>query len=138
MRSSNLAQVATPHSFALDGVVPFLQHELAYRRLAAAVTAPGSSTSLHSLFSSLVDPTINHDMSTAKTYGTAPVAPRRTVSSADNVILYFFALIIPPATVFVKRGLRADFWINFLLWMFGWIPGVIHAWWIISHSEGDI
>ncbi|KAF8500251.1 hypothetical protein F5888DRAFT_1633021 [Russula emetica] len=25
-----------------------------------------------------------------------------------------------------------DVWINVALWFLGWIPGVIHAWWIIA------
>ncbi|TFK90118.1 UPF0057-domain-containing protein [Polyporus arcularius HHB13444] len=60
----------------------------------------------------------------------------KVVSPTSDVILYFLALFIPPLTVFFKRGLAADFWINILLWIFGWIPGVIHAWYIISRSEG--
>ncbi|KAI0718377.1 UPF0057-domain-containing protein [Cerioporus squamosus] len=61
----------------------------------------------------------------------------KVVSPTHDVFLYFLALFIPPLTVFFKRGLAADFWINILLWIFGWIPGVLHAWWwIISRSEG--
>ncbi|KAI0263120.1 hypothetical protein BC834DRAFT_889163 [Gloeopeniophorella convolvens] len=58
------------------------------------------------------------------------------VSPTHDVILYFVALLIPPIPVFLKRGCRADLWINILLWILGWIPGVLHAWWIISKSEG--
>ncbi|BGP34857.1 hypothetical protein JCM10296v2_006681 [Rhodotorula toruloides] len=29
----------------------------------------------------------------------------------------------------------ADVLINICLWVLGWIPGVIHAWWLISKSE---
>ncbi|GBE87600.1 Plasma membrane proteolipid 3 [Sparassis crispa] len=75
------------------------------------------------------------------TYGTAapvaaPIAGKRRVSPTHDVILYFLALFIPPLAVFFKRGIRADFWINILLWILGWIPGVLHAWYIISRSEG--
>ncbi|OCH85057.1 UPF0057-domain-containing protein, partial [Obba rivulosa] len=64
------------------------------------------------------------------------------VSPNRDVFLYFLAIFIPPLAVFFKRGLKAgewaaaDFWINILLWILGWIPGVLHAWWIISRSEG--
>lgn len=30
--------------------------------------------------------------------------------------------------------LRADFWINILLWILGWIPGVLHAWYVFCTS----
>ncbi|KAI0795691.1 hypothetical protein C8Q75DRAFT_803556 [Abortiporus biennis] len=58
------------------------------------------------------------------------------VSPTSDVLLYFIAIFIPPLPVFFKRGLAADFWINILLWILGWIPGVLHAWYIISRSEG--
>ncbi|KAI0725747.1 hypothetical protein C8Q72DRAFT_574906 [Fomitopsis betulina] len=77
-------------------------------------------------------------MATTTGYGatTAPVAPRRRVSSTYDICLYFLALILPPLAVFFKRGLLADFWINVCLSILGWIPGVLHAWYIISRSEG--
>ncbi|KAA1064819.1 hypothetical protein PGT21_015784 [Puccinia graminis f. sp. tritici] len=53
-------------------------------------------------------------------------------SSSADVLLYFLAIFIPPASVFIKRQCSADFWINVALFILGWIPGVIHAWWIIS------
>ncbi|KAJ7727743.1 hypothetical protein B0H16DRAFT_1734998 [Mycena metata] len=57
------------------------------------------------------------------------------VSSTWNVFLYLLAIILPPVSVFLKRGLLADFWINVCLTILGWVPGVIHAWYIISRHE---
>ncbi|KXS99716.1 hypothetical protein AC578_9874 [Pseudocercospora eumusae] len=57
-------------------------------------------------------------------------------SSTGNVLLYFLALFLPPLAVFLKTGCGADFLINILLSILGWIPGVIHAWYIISKNEG--
>ncbi|KAJ6571635.1 hypothetical protein B0H19DRAFT_1255593 [Mycena capillaripes] len=57
------------------------------------------------------------------------------VSSNWNVFLYLLAILLPPVSVFMKRGLLADFWINICLTILGWIPGVIHAWYIISRHE---
>ena len=97
------------------------------------------------------------------------------------MFIYYFPRFIPPLAVFFsmqssgipprkfhiliilcynsERGLKAEFWINILLWILGWIPGVIHAWcadhtplamslksanrhdchrWIISRSEGAV
>ncbi|KAF8338654.1 hypothetical protein F5887DRAFT_982256 [Amanita rubescens] len=56
------------------------------------------------------------------------------VHSGTNVLLYIIAIFIPPLPVFLKRGIGSDFWINILLWILGWIPGVIHAWWVIGKS----
>ncbi|CAK4031580.1 stress response rci [Lecanosticta acicola] len=56
-------------------------------------------------------------------------------SSTSDVLLYFLALFVPPIPVAMKAGCGADVLINVALWIFGWIPGVIHAWWIISKYE---
>ena len=56
-------------------------------------------------------------------------------SSTSDVLLYFIALFVPPVPVFLKRGCGADILINICLWILGWIPGVIHAWYIISRNE---
>ncbi|WVF73031.1 hypothetical protein IAT40_007849 [Kwoniella sp. CBS 6097] len=59
----------------------------------------------------------------------------RPPSSTGDVVLYFLALFIPPASVFLKVGCGSQVLINICLWILGWIPGVIHAWWIISKYE---
>ncbi|MDY6938469.1 MAG: YqaE/Pmp3 family membrane protein [Cyanobacteriota bacterium] len=41
------------------------------------------------------------------------------------------AIIIPPLGVFLQVGIGAQFWINLLLTFLGYIPGIIHAVWII-------
>ncbi|KAF9254597.1 UPF0057-domain-containing protein [Marasmius fiardii PR-910] len=56
-------------------------------------------------------------------------------SSNFDVFLYLLAIFLPPVSVFIKRGFLADFWINICLCILGWIPGVIHAWWVISKHE---
>lgn len=56
----------------------------------------------------------------------------RAPSSTTDMIDYFIAIFIPPLAVFLKRGCGADVLINICLTILGWIPGLIHAWWIIS------
>lgn len=56
-------------------------------------------------------------------------------SSGGNVLLYCLAILIPPVAVLLKRGCGADLIINICLTILGWIPGVIHAWWVISKHE---
>ncbi|ORX69836.1 putative RIC1 protein [Anaeromyces robustus] len=41
------------------------------------------------------------------------------------------AIIIPPLGVFLERGIGKDFVINVLLTILGFIPGMIHALYII-------
>ncbi|KAI9294952.1 UPF0057-domain-containing protein [Neoconidiobolus thromboides FSU 785] len=51
--------------------------------------------------------------------------------SDRDAILIIVSFFLPPVGVFIKRGLRADFWINLGLTLLGYIPGMIHAWYII-------
>ncbi|KAK1771542.1 UPF0057-domain-containing protein [Phialemonium atrogriseum] len=52
--------------------------------------------------------------------------------SAD-IFLGLLAILFPPLPVWVKRGIcSADSLINILLFVLGYIPGLIHAWYIIA------
>ncbi|PSN61520.1 hypothetical protein BS50DRAFT_534236 [Corynespora cassiicola Philippines] len=59
----------------------------------------------------------------------------RGASSTSDVLLYFLAIWLPFVPVFIKRGCGADLLINICLDILGWIPGVLHAWYIISKTE---
>ncbi|MBD1925312.1 YqaE/Pmp3 family membrane protein [Trichocoleus sp. FACHB-90] len=41
------------------------------------------------------------------------------------------AIFIPPLGVFLQVGIGTDFWINLVLTFLGYIPGIIHAIWVI-------
>lgn len=41
------------------------------------------------------------------------------------------AVILPPLGVFLQVGITGQFWLNILLTLLGYIPGIIHALWII-------
>ncbi|EEU41271.1 uncharacterized protein NECHADRAFT_101216 [Fusarium vanettenii 77-13-4] len=52
--------------------------------------------------------------------------------SAD-IFLAFLAVLFPPLPVWVKCGIcSADSLINILLCVLGYIPGLLHAWYIIA------
>jgi uncharacterized membrane protein YqaE (UPF0057 family) len=42
------------------------------------------------------------------------------------------AILLPPLGVFLQEGIGIQFWINILLTLLGYIPGIIHAVWIIT------
>ncbi|KAL9049112.1 MAG: hypothetical protein Q9162_007383 [Coniocarpon cinnabarinum] len=57
--------------------------------------------------------------------------------SAD-CLLVLIAIIFPPLPVWIKRGLcSADSIINIALCVLGFLPGLIHAWYIISVTPDD-
>jgi len=42
------------------------------------------------------------------------------------------AILLPPLGVFLQVGLGKHFWINVLLTILGYIPGIVHAVWVIA------
>ena len=55
---------------------------------------------------------------------------------AADIFLLILAFFIPPAGAFIKlhgegNGCGGEFWLNVLLTLLGWIPGVVHAFYII-------
>ena len=52
-----------------------------------------------------------------------------------KIINIIAAIFIPPLGVFLTVGISSALVINILLTLLGWIPGVIHALWIISKQS---
>lgn len=53
------------------------------------------------------------------------------MSSADffRVVL---AVLLPPLGIFLQEGFGKQFWLNVLLTLLGYIPGLVHAVWILA------
>ncbi|MBV7434435.1 YqaE/Pmp3 family membrane protein [Cardiobacteriaceae bacterium TAE3-ERU3] len=49
-----------------------------------------------------------------------------------DLLRIIIAIFIPPLGVFLQVGLGKDFWINLLLTLLGYIPGIVHAVYIIA------
>ncbi|MEM8673393.1 MAG: YqaE/Pmp3 family membrane protein [Cyanobacteria bacterium P01_G01_bin.67] len=49
-----------------------------------------------------------------------------------DIVRIILSILIPPLGVFLQVGLGKDFWINILLTLLGYIPGLVHAIWIIA------
>lgn len=49
-----------------------------------------------------------------------------------DVVRIIFAILLPPLGVFLQVGIGLHFWINIVLTLLGYIPGIIHAIWIIA------
>jgi uncharacterized membrane protein YqaE (UPF0057 family) len=48
-----------------------------------------------------------------------------------DVIRIVIAILLPPLGVFLQVGLGFHFWLNILLTLLGYVPGLIHAIYII-------
>ena len=49
-----------------------------------------------------------------------------------DVLRIIIAILLPPLGVFLQVGIGKQFWINILLTILGYIPGIIHAVWVIA------
>ncbi|NOU49932.1 YqaE/Pmp3 family membrane protein [Pseudoalteromonas sp. JBTF-M23] len=49
-----------------------------------------------------------------------------------DLIRIIFSILLPPLGVFLQVGLGGAFWLNIILTLFGYLPGIIHAVWIIA------
>jgi len=52
----------------------------------------------------------------------------------SNLIRVLLAILLPPLGVFLTVGLGGQFWLNILLTLLGYIPGIVHAVWIIARQ----
>lgn len=49
-----------------------------------------------------------------------------------DAVRILLSILIPPLGVFLQVGIGFHFWLNILLTILGYIPGIIHAVWIIT------
>lgn len=49
----------------------------------------------------------------------------------NKILLIIVAILLPPLAVFLKKGAGKDLIINILLCLLLYIPGLIHAIWLI-------
>jgi uncharacterized membrane protein YqaE (UPF0057 family) len=55
------------------------------------------------------------------------------MAASDNkLLLIILAIIIPFVAVLIKKGAGKDFVINIILCIFFWLPGIIHALWVVT------
>ncbi|GAA0791198.1 MULTISPECIES: YqaE/Pmp3 family membrane protein [Pseudomonadati] len=49
----------------------------------------------------------------------------------NKLLLVIIAILLPPVAVFLKKGAGKDLLINILLCIFFFVPGLIHAIWVV-------
>ncbi len=52
-----------------------------------------------------------------------------------ELIKILLAIFLPPVAVFLQVGIGKHFWINILLTLLGYIPGIVHAVWVIAKKK---
>lgn len=51
--------------------------------------------------------------------------------TGNDMAFVILALILPPIAVLLKVGLTTQFWVNVILTMLGFVPGQVHALWVV-------
>jgi len=71
-------------------------------------------------------------MATTTNKPTHSAGPSTPDSVGSDIIKIILAVILPPLGVFMEVGLTKHFWINIVLTLLGFIPGIVHAVYIIA------
>lgn len=48
-----------------------------------------------------------------------------------NVLRIVLAIFLPPVAAFLTVGIGLHFWLNLILTLFFFVPGMIHALWLV-------
>ena len=49
-----------------------------------------------------------------------------------DLLRVLLSVLVPPLGVFLQVGFGGAFWLNVILTLLGYIPGVLHAVWVIA------
>lgn len=60
------------------------------------------------------------------------VAPNQSVVA--DILRIVLAVLLPPVGVLLQVGLGMHFWLNIVLTLCGYIPGLVHAIWVIARK----
>ncbi len=52
-----------------------------------------------------------------------------------NLLRIFLAILLPPVGVLLTVGIGGQFFLNILLTLLGYIPGIVHAVWVIARAR---
>jgi uncharacterized membrane protein YqaE (UPF0057 family) len=71
-------------------------------------------------------------MAFASRFSTIPRHESKPMAvTATDVVKIVLAVLLPPLGVFLEVGLTGQFWLNVVLTLLGFLPGVIHALYVI-------
>ena len=60
------------------------------------------------------------------------MAARQPGPALSNLLRIILAILLPPVGVLFTVGFGGQFWLNILLTLLGYLPGIVHAVWIIA------
>jgi uncharacterized membrane protein YqaE (UPF0057 family) len=63
---------------------------------------------------------------------------KKNKSNVDPIILILLAIFLPPVAVYLLEGLSTYFWIDLILTLLFFLPGMIFALYLVLKSQGSI
>lgn len=52
-----------------------------------------------------------------------------------ELIKIILVVLLPPVGVFMQVGIGKHFWINIILTLLGYIPGIVHGVWVVAKNK---
>lgn len=52
-----------------------------------------------------------------------------------ELLRILLAVLCPPIGVFLRAGFTGHFWLSIILTFLGYIPGLVHAIWVLAQSS---
>ncbi|KAB1441470.1 YqaE/Pmp3 family membrane protein [Pseudodesulfovibrio senegalensis] len=52
-----------------------------------------------------------------------------------EIIRIIISILVPPIGAFLKVGLGLQFWVNLLLTILGYFPGLVHVIWLLARKR---
>ena len=52
-----------------------------------------------------------------------------------TILKIVLAIVLPPVAAFMQVGIGMHFWLNIVLTILGFVPGMIHAIWLIAKNK---
>lgn len=52
-----------------------------------------------------------------------------------DILRAVISVLVPPLGVFLQVGIGKQFWLNVLLTILGYVPGLVHAVWVIARTR---
>lgn len=54
-----------------------------------------------------------------------------------NLLRIVLAIFLPPVAAFLTVGITLHFWVNLILTLFFFVPGMVHALWLVVKKAED-
>lgn len=55
-----------------------------------------------------------------------------------KIVQVVASILLPPLGVFLMTGVSTALLVNILLTLLGWVPGIIHALWILNKQSEEV